>query len=90
MPDAVVTALAVQRRQGLSVTERIVGLRPLRMLLLLDNCEHVTAMIARLVTAVAGAVRRGHHPHDQPRAARRGRRAGAPGAAAAGPDARGH
>ena len=55
MPDAVVTALGAQRRQELSVTERIVEyLGPLRMLLLLDNCEHVTAPVARLVTAVAG------------------------------------
>jgi predicted ATPase len=51
----VVTALGAQRRQELSVTERIVEfLRPLRMLLLLDNCEHVTTPVAQLVTAVAG------------------------------------
>jgi predicted ATPase len=51
--DAVMTALGVQARRELSATERVAEyLRPLRLLLLLDNCEHVAGPVHRLVTAV--------------------------------------
>jgi predicted ATPase len=54
--DAVATALGVQGRQEVSVSERIVEyLRPLRLLLVLDNCEHVAAAAARVTEAVAGS-----------------------------------
>ncbi len=58
VPDAVVTALGVQPRQELSVTQRLVEyLRPLHPLLVLDNCEHVAGPAARLVQAIATACR---------------------------------
>ncbi|HXV92155.1 MAG TPA: BTAD domain-containing putative transcriptional regulator [Pseudonocardia sp.] len=54
VPGAVVTALGVQRRQELSVGQRLVEyLRPLRLLLVLDNCEHLAGAAARLVQAIA-------------------------------------
>ena len=51
--DAVSTTLAVQQRSGLTVLERLVEyLRPKRLLLVLDNCEHVIDAVAELVVAV--------------------------------------
>ncbi|MGE5764557.1 MAG: BTAD domain-containing putative transcriptional regulator [Mycobacterium leprae] len=52
--DAVATVLSVQQRQGLTVVERLVEyLRPKRLLLVLDNCEHVLDDAAHLVDAIA-------------------------------------
>jgi predicted ATPase/DNA-binding SARP family transcriptional activator len=51
--QAVTTDLEVIPRQGLSQTDRLVEyLRPKRLLLVLDNCEHVVESAARLVNAV--------------------------------------
>ncbi|MGX7826506.1 BTAD domain-containing putative transcriptional regulator [Actinokineospora sp. 24-640] len=48
--DAVLTVLAVQRGGTTSATARLVDyLRPRRMLLVLDNCEHVVEAVADLV-----------------------------------------
>jgi predicted ATPase/DNA-binding SARP family transcriptional activator len=57
--DAIGTTLGVQQRHGLSVAERLVEyLRPKRVLLVLDNCEHVIDVVARVVEAiVAGCPR---------------------------------
>jgi predicted ATPase len=56
VPDAVSTALGVQPRAGLDVTARLLEfLRPKRLLLVLDNCEHVVDVVGQLVEAlVAG------------------------------------
>ena len=44
---------SVQQRHGLSVTERLVDyLQPKRLLLVLDNCEHVVEAVAALVETV--------------------------------------
>lgn len=51
--QAVTTDLGVAQRQGLALTDRLVEyLRPKRLLLVLDNCEHVVETAARLVNAV--------------------------------------
>jgi predicted ATPase/DNA-binding SARP family transcriptional activator len=51
--DAIGTTLGVQQRHGLSVAERLVEyLRPKRVLLVLDNCEHVIDVVARLAAAI--------------------------------------
>ena len=53
VPDAVSSVWSVQQRHGLSVTERLVDyLQPKRLLLLLDNCEHVVEAVAALVETV--------------------------------------
>ncbi len=53
VPDVVATTLGVQQRQGLAVTDRLVEyLRPRRLLLLLDNCEHVLDAAAALAEAL--------------------------------------
>jgi predicted ATPase len=53
VPDAVSTLLSVQQRKGLTVSGRLVEyLRPKRLLLLLDNCEHVVDAVAALVDPV--------------------------------------
>ncbi len=50
---AVSTTLGVRQRSGLSTTERLVEfLRPMSLLLLLDNCEHVIDPVAALVDAI--------------------------------------
>jgi predicted ATPase/DNA-binding SARP family transcriptional activator len=52
--EAVTTILGVQQRQGLSVVARLVEfLGPKRLLLVLDNCEHVLDAAAGLVDALA-------------------------------------
>ena len=56
-PDAVAVSLAavlsIELQQGVSVIESIVDwLRARRVLLILDNCEHVLAPVADLVTAI--------------------------------------
>ena len=54
VPDVVATTLGVQQRQGLTVTDRLIEyLRPRRLLLLLDNCEHVLDAAAALTDALA-------------------------------------
>ncbi len=51
--EAVSTSLGVQQRQGLTVLERLVEyLGSRRLLLVLDNCEHVIEAVAELVEAV--------------------------------------
>jgi predicted ATPase/DNA-binding SARP family transcriptional activator len=51
--DAISTTLGVQQRQGVGVADRLVEyLRPKRVLLVLDNCEHVIDAMARLVDAI--------------------------------------
>ncbi|MDQ4009281.1 MAG: winged helix-turn-helix domain-containing protein [Actinomycetota bacterium] len=53
VPDVVATTLGVQQRQGLTVTDRLIEyLRPRRLLLLLDNCEHVLDAAAALADAL--------------------------------------
>ena len=56
-PDAVTmsvaTALSIDVPRGVSVSEAIVGwLRERRVLLILDNCEHVLTPVVELVTAI--------------------------------------
>ncbi len=56
--DAVTTALSVQQRQGLGVERRLVEfLHTKRLLLVLDNCEHVVAAVAELVHAIGRGCR---------------------------------
>lgn len=53
VPAALATALEVQQRQGLTALERLVEyLRPRQLLLVLDNCEHLLAVVAELVETV--------------------------------------
>jgi predicted ATPase/DNA-binding SARP family transcriptional activator len=53
VPAVVATALQVQQRQGLTVTESLVEfLRRRRSLLVIDNCEHLLIAAARLVAAI--------------------------------------
>lgn len=53
IPDVVATTLGVQQRQGLTITARLVEyLRTRRLLLLLDNCEHVLDAAATLTDAL--------------------------------------
>src|SRR5262249_33644227 len=59
-PEAVVDAVAavfgVTARPGMSLQDSLVGfLRDQRLLLVLDNCEHVLRAVARLVVAVEAA-----------------------------------
>ncbi len=52
--DVLATILGVQQRQDLTVIQRLVEyLRPKRLLLVMDNCEHLVDAVARLVDAVA-------------------------------------
>lgn len=51
--DAVAVALRVQRRQGLTIEQSVIEyLRHRRLLLVLDNCEHVLPATAQLVDQV--------------------------------------
>jgi predicted ATPase len=51
--DAISTTLGVQQRQGVGAVDRLVEyLRPKRVLLVLDNCEHVIDVVARVVDAI--------------------------------------
>ncbi|HSK59746.1 MAG TPA: BTAD domain-containing putative transcriptional regulator [Actinomycetospora sp.] len=53
--DTVSTALGVAQRAGLAPADRLVEfLRPRRLLLVLDNCEHVIEEAAALVVDVVG------------------------------------
>jgi predicted ATPase/DNA-binding SARP family transcriptional activator len=52
--DAISTTLGVRQRQGLGVADRLLEfLRPKRLLLVLDNCEHVIDAAAGVVDAIA-------------------------------------
>ncbi|MDN5763268.1 MAG: NB-ARC domain-containing protein [Microlunatus sp.] len=54
VPDVIGTLLAVPRRHGVSTRDRLVEyLRPLRLLLVLDNCEQILDGCAELITAVS-------------------------------------
>jgi predicted ATPase/DNA-binding SARP family transcriptional activator len=54
VPEAVARATGVQPRQGLSVTESVIdALRSRRLLLVLDNCEHLIDAVAEFVVALA-------------------------------------
>ena len=48
--------------------------RPLRLLLILDNCEHVIEAVGELVGRHRALVSRGHRPRHHPRAHRHARR----------------
>jgi predicted ATPase len=51
--DAIGTRLGVQQRHGVTAADRLVEyLRPKRVLLVLDNCEHVIDVLARVVSAI--------------------------------------
>jgi predicted ATPase/class 3 adenylate cyclase len=53
VPDAVATALRVERRSGVELVDRLVDfLAPKRALLVLDNCEQVIEGVAALCAAV--------------------------------------
>jgi non-specific serine/threonine protein kinase len=53
VPDTVAAVLGTPKATGESVTSTVVGaLRPLRLLLVVDNCEHLLDASARLVGAV--------------------------------------
>ena len=53
--DAIGTTLAVRQRAGLDGTERLVEfLHPKRLLLVLDNCEHLVEAAAEAVEAITG------------------------------------
>jgi DNA-binding winged helix-turn-helix (wHTH) protein len=72
VPSAVAGVLGLEVRTENPLPGLVAGLRDKRMLLLLDNCEHVIEAAAGLVT---GGSRRGagcQHPGDQPGAARGG------------------
>ena len=53
VPDALVTVLGVEPRQGVTVTESLVDfLRHKDLLLVVDNCEHLLQPVGRLVSQV--------------------------------------
>ena len=53
LPDAVATALGVTAQAGMTVTESLaVALSGRRLLIVLDNCEHVLDAAAELVEAI--------------------------------------
>jgi predicted ATPase len=53
VPDAVVVAFGVQTRQGLTVEESLLEfLRGKELLVVLDNCEHLLASVAQLVSRI--------------------------------------
>ena len=54
VPSAVATVLGLEIRAEDPIAELIAGLREKRMLLLLDNCEHVIDAAASLAAAVLG------------------------------------
>ena len=70
MPSAVATVLGLEMRTEDPLPGLVAGLRDKRMLLLLDNCEHVIDAVASLATAILGGARGVKHPGDQPGAAR--------------------
>jgi predicted ATPase/DNA-binding SARP family transcriptional activator len=56
VPDVLATTLGVQQPQGLSVTDGLVDfLRSRRVLLVIDNCEHVLDAAAHLVNVLASS-----------------------------------
>ena len=74
--------LRLQRLEGLGLDDAVVEyLRPLELLLVFDNCEHVLPAAAKLIDRIVRNCSRGQAPgHQQGSARRRGgaRRAGAP------------
>ena len=59
VPDAIATALGITAQAGLTVTAGVAqALAGRRLLLVLDNCEHVIDAAADLVEAILPAHRR--------------------------------
>ena len=69
VPSAVATVLGLEIRTEDPLPGLVAALRDNRMLLLLDNCEHVIDAAAGLAAAVLSGRRR-QHSGDQPGAAR--------------------
>ena len=64
---AVATTLAVRRQEGLSMLDSVVdALRGRRLLLILDNCEHVLDAAAELAGRITGVVSDGGGAGHQP------------------------
>jgi non-specific serine/threonine protein kinase len=56
VPQAVLSSLGIAEQAGLSILEMLTGyLRPRRLLLILDNCEHLVEACARLAGALLAA-----------------------------------
>ena len=84
VPDVVATVLGVTPQAGMSVTASIVqALSGRRLLIVLDNCEHVLDAAADLVEAILAGTVDGEGAGDHP-----GRAAGRRGAVVAGAVAR--
>ena len=65
--DAVVGVFDLPPRPGAELLETLVNfLRPKQLLLLLDNCEHLLAPVARLVRALEGECPRARRTRDEP------------------------
>jgi predicted ATPase/DNA-binding winged helix-turn-helix (wHTH) protein len=56
VPSAVATVIGVELPSGNQLSGLVAGLRDKRMLLLLDNCEHVIDAVAGLTAVVLGGV----------------------------------
>ena len=70
VPSAVATVLGLEIRTEDPLPGLVAALRDNRMLLLLDNCEHVIDAAAGLAAALLGGAPGVKHSGDQPRAAR--------------------
>ena len=83
VPSSVAQVLSVQERAGTPLTQTLCNhLKSRRLLLVLDNCEHLIEACATLAAALLAAAPDSRVARQQPRAAPRRRRAVLPGAAA--------
>ena len=77
LPHAVASVLGVREQPGRPITDALAAvLRPRRLLLALDNCEHLVASCAELADALLAGLPRPAPPGDQSRTTRNRRRAG--------------
>ena len=76
VPDAFATALGITPRADVPITETLADtLAGRRLLVVLDNCEHVVDAAAATVDVITCPSRHGHGPRDVPRGSARRRRA---------------
>ena len=78
VPSAVATVLGLEIRTEDPLAALVAAVRDNRMLLLLDNCEHLMDAAAGLAAALLGGAPGVKHSGDQPRAARGSGRTRAP------------
>ena len=83
VPQTVASVLGLKEEPGKPIAQTLVEhLEDKRLLLLLDNCEHLLDACAQLVDTLVRQCPRGDDPREQSRGARHRRRAGVPRAVA--------